>query len=281
MPEPATRENMKQRLIEAVQADERIVGLIDYGSSSQGRDDQWSDIDVSLFVRDDAFEQFKQDWRSWAAQFGELLLAYISWVGHPWAVYRAYPVPLRVDFDPYRASEMASILNWPWIPLSAEVAVWYDGSGGHITRYVQQLVGRTLRPDNLAATFEQTCGDFWYYELYIFSKWRRGQDWMARQVFHIQLMQRLFALLRLEAGAIDHWQDSEPSWRVEQSLSVQRLAQLETCVPAGGSAAIQPALLASARLGYDVCEQLARRYGWQWPRELAHETLQVLENQAP
>lgn len=51
MLEPITREIMKQRLINAARTDERIVGLIDYGSSSQGRDDQWSDIDVSLECR--------------------------------------------------------------------------------------------------------------------------------------------------------------------------------------------------------------------------------------
>lgn len=278
MPEPITRELMKGRLIEAARVDERIIGLVDYGSSSQGRGDQWSDIDVSLFIRDTDFADFKQDWKVWAAQFGELLLAYISWVGHPWVAYTARPVPLRIDFNFYKESEIEVILSWPWVPLNAEVAVWYDGSNGRITDYVQQRVGRVLRPDDLAATFEQVCGDFWYYELYVFSKWRRGQAWMARQVFHLQIMQRLFALLRLEAGAIDHWQDSEPSWHVEKMLSPQRLAQLETCIPAPGQEAIKQVLLAAARLGYDACDQLAARHGWIWPRELAEQTLQVLQS---
>lgn len=279
MPEPITREIMQQHLIAAAQADERIVGLIDYGSSSQGRSDQWSDIDVSLFLRDHAFADFKRDWKIWAAQFGELLLAYISWVGHPWAIYTAQPVPLRVDFDLYKESAMETILTWPWIPLSTGAAVWYDGSGGRITSYVQQLVGRTLRPDDLAATFEQVCGDFWYYELYVFSKWKRGQNWMARQVFHLQIMQKLFALLRLEAGAIDHWQDSEPSWHAEQTLSPQRLVELEACIPGSGRSAMQHSLLVTAQLGYAVCEQIALRHSWDWPRELATQTLQVLKGE--
>jgi len=63
--------------------------MLDYGSSSEGRGDEWSDVDVSVFVRDENFETFERDWKVWAAQFGELLLEYISWVGHPWAVFEA------------------------------------------------------------------------------------------------------------------------------------------------------------------------------------------------
>ncbi len=81
------RSEMKQKLIEAARADERIVGLIDYGSSNQGRDDQWSDIDVDLFIRDADFEAFERIWKSWAAQFGNLLLAYKGEVGHPMQVF--------------------------------------------------------------------------------------------------------------------------------------------------------------------------------------------------
>lgn len=74
---PLTRRLMKQRLIDAARTDERIVGLVDYGSSSYERDDEWSDIDVAFFIRDDDFEAFYHAWKSWAAQFGDLLLAYL------------------------------------------------------------------------------------------------------------------------------------------------------------------------------------------------------------
>ncbi len=276
MLEPITREIMKQRLINAARTDERIVGLIDYGSSSQGRDDQWSDIDVSLFIRDADLAAFKRNWKSWAAQLGDLLLAYIGGVGHPWTVYAAQPVPLRIDFNFYGESEIAQIVNWPYSPQSVEAAIWYDNSGGQLADCLQQLVGKTLQPENLAATFEQICGDFWYYVLYAFSKWKRDQSWLARQTFHFQIMQNLFALLRIEAGALDHWQDTSAAWNVEHSLSPQRLAQLETCIPAPGQAALKQTLLAAAQLGEDVCIQIALQHAWDWPHELAKRTLQLL-----
>ena len=39
VPEADARERMMSRLKEAAQADPRVVGLVDYGSSSEGRGD--------------------------------------------------------------------------------------------------------------------------------------------------------------------------------------------------------------------------------------------------
>jgi hypothetical protein len=45
MPESVTHQSMRQRLIEAAENDSRIVGLLDYGSSSEGRAGRWSDVE--------------------------------------------------------------------------------------------------------------------------------------------------------------------------------------------------------------------------------------------
>ena len=88
-----TRNTFVSQLVAAAEGDPQIVGLVDYGSSSQGRADAWSDVDVALFVRDPDLEPFEASWKQWASQFGTLLLAYIGGVGHPWAVYDAVPIP--------------------------------------------------------------------------------------------------------------------------------------------------------------------------------------------
>jgi len=89
MTEALTREAMIRRVVAAAEDDPRIVGLADYGSSSEGRADEWSDVDLAVFVRDDDLEPFERQWKTWAARFGPLLLAYISGVDHPWTVYVA------------------------------------------------------------------------------------------------------------------------------------------------------------------------------------------------
>jgi predicted nucleotidyltransferase len=74
------RDQLIQRLATAAKADPRIVGLVSYGSISEGRADVWSDIDMAVFVRDDDLAGFEASWTEWAGQFGTLLLGYISGV---------------------------------------------------------------------------------------------------------------------------------------------------------------------------------------------------------
>ncbi len=70
---------------------------------------------------------------------------------------------MRVDFEFQRASQIAGLESWPNSPTSVEAMVLYDASGGRVTASVRRLVGKSLRPDDMPATFEQVCGDFWYY----------------------------------------------------------------------------------------------------------------------
>jgi hypothetical protein len=51
-----TLEQTRQRILEAAQADPRILGCVDYGSTSEGRGDEWSDLDIALFIQDSELE---------------------------------------------------------------------------------------------------------------------------------------------------------------------------------------------------------------------------------
>ena len=266
---------MRQRLIEAALSDPRIVGLVSDGSTSAGRGDQWSDLDVSLFIRYADYDGFGREWVGWAQQFGDRLLAFTSHVGHPWTVYDAAPVPLRVDFDFHPESAVDTVDTWPTSPISTEAMLWYDGTGGRLEARVERLVGKSLRPTDPRATFEQHCGDLWYELLYTFSKLQRGELWVARQAFHCRAMEPLLRLVRLEAGAVERWQASPAAADIERTISHQRLERLTDCVPAAGAAGVRRALLAAAMLGQEVCEAIAARHGWPWPAALARQTVQA------
>ena len=130
------RRTVKRSIIESARTDFRIVGCLDYGSTSEGRGDAWSDLDFALFIQDADLPAFEKNWKQWAAQFGDLLLAFISGVGHPWVVYDANPMPLRVDFAFHPASTTDRILTWPNAPASVEAMVLYDDSNGQISTNV-------------------------------------------------------------------------------------------------------------------------------------------------
>ena len=269
-------EVMRARLIAAASEDPRIVGLLCDGSHSSGRGDEWSDVDVSVFIRDADFDAFWAGWQDWAAQFGDLLLGYISWVGHPWAVYDAEPVPLRVDFDLHRESTIDEVRNWPVNLTSVATAVWYDATGGRLRAAVEPLIGNSLAPLDARVDFERLCGDLWYELLYAYSRLQRGELWVARQAFHYRAMEPLLRLLRFEAGAFDRWQASPSAVEAERVLSPERLRELDGCIPGPGEAGLAIALRNAAELGREVCGSIAAVRGWGWPERLAERVLVLL-----
>jgi lincosamide nucleotidyltransferase len=269
MNHPLDRALMIQRLIAVAHADERIIGLIDYGSSSEGRSDRYSDVDVAVFTRERDFAAFERDWKTWVSQFGPLLLAYISGVGHPWTVYDAVPLPLRVDFALHPESAATQILTWPNAPVSVEAMVWYDATGGQLTDIVRQLIGQSLAPEDLAAAFERIAGDFWYYSLRVLGKIRRGEEWAARYEFTVIVTGLLHALLRLEVGAVARWRASESAVGIEHVLSPQRLEQLNACIPGKGIPNLLDALRLAIGLADTVCARIHVMHGWPWPEHVA------------
>lgn len=267
----------KQNILNAIHTDERIVGCVDYGSASEGRGDEWSDLDFALFIRDADLLAFEQGWKMWAAQFGPLLLAYVGGVGHPWAVYDTGRLPLRVDFAFHAESTLRQVLEWPNAPVSAAAMVCLDRTGGKLTALVGQIVGQSLAPIHLATTFEQVCGDFWYYLLRTHAKLMREQHWAARHDFNFIIMGNLLALLRIESGALQRWRGSSPAVDIEKVISPSRLAQLNQCIPGPEMRDLKPAMFQAASLGCAVCVEIAQKHGWDWPALLAEKVLGVLE----
>jgi hypothetical protein len=95
---------------------------------------------------------------------------------------------------------------------------------------------------------------------------------------HIAVLDSLIALLKLEAGATEHWLASFPERNLERVLSPTRLNQLNECIPLVGPDAMKQAMLNIAHLGRDVCDQIAAQHGWDWPREAAEAVIEMLRS---
>jgi hypothetical protein len=277
MSDMLTRSQMILQLRAVAERDERIMGLLDYGSSSEERADEWSDIDVAFFIRDEDLTYFHTEWRVWVQQFGQVLLAFPGVAEHPWTIYAAQPVPLRVDFAFHAVSAIEDILAWPNSPSSVEAMLWCDKTDGLLKATVQKLIGRSLAPDDEAKTFEGTCGGFWYYLLYAYSKLRHGDHWFARESFNLYALGNLVALLKFEAGFFERWQASSAAWRIERVITPQREAQLKQCIAGPGVEGLRTAFIASVQLGREVCEHIAQERGWSWPEQLADDVTALFD----
>ena len=267
---PACTSAILDRLLDAARRDSRVVGVLASGSLCEGRGDAYSDLDLALFVKDADLPSFDREWKGWAGQFGRMLLAYVGAVGHPWAVFDAEPLPLRVDFSLWPASRLDAVSDWPVAPTSVAAIVLYDATGGAIVERARSLVGQSLAPPDAARAFESDSGDFWYYLLRDIGKLERGDRWGAHWELQVVLVGSLLGLLRLEAGAVDHWRGSSPAHRASTELPPSRLSEVEAALPKGlDENEIRRSLLALAEQARRVCAALSARECWAWPDELA------------
>jgi hypothetical protein len=145
-----SRSDFLATLVSACQRDSRIVGLIDYGSGGQGRADEWSDVDAVVFVRNEDFEIFVKSWNTWAINLGRLIHAYRGRWGD-WAIYADTPLPLRVDFDFRRESEIEYVAGWPITPAKFEEMALYDDTNGQLKAILAPRLGEPDVPADLSA----------------------------------------------------------------------------------------------------------------------------------
>lgn len=266
------RSEMVRNVIGAARRDGRIVGLVDFGSRGGRWLDDWSDIDIGVFVRDDDFDVFVSEAAAWVARFGDLLLVLDIVPGGPPLIRAAYdgrPLPLRVDAVFRREGEIDTAFGWPEVPTVVESVVSYDGTGGKLTTRMRACATQSLGPREPTDEFAQISGEFWYYLLDTLSKFGRGDEWGTRMLFHVAVVPGLVRLLRLEAGATERWRGTPTVQGIEEELPAHRMAQLDRCALSADRASTGSALDAAARLGQEVCVVLGARWGRQWPHQLA------------
>jgi len=277
---PRDHTELRRRIVEAVTADDRLMGLVDYGSSSENREDRWSDVDCSLFIRPEDYPEVVAAWQVWIGQFGPLLLSFVGDIGNYWSVIEGESFPIRVDFNFYPADDehVAAMETWPNAPSSVESMVLVD-KDGRLAPVVARMVGRDLGPLDMPERVDLVIANFWYYAVRTWCKLQRGPSWGVRFDISFIMHGNLMALLRLEAGKIDRWRAADAASGIERDISEARLAQLNECIPGPEPASLAVALANIIRLGADTSAAAAERYGRPpWPRDLAARMISLTED---
>lgn len=264
------RGRLLQCIVDHARGDERVLAVLDYGSTSEGRGDAWSDIDLALSIRPDAFDDFRTTWETWLGACGTVLLGFTSFTGQPWAVLATEAAPIRVDLHLYGGHPddvRSAMATWPNAPRSVDDMLLFDREAA-LSQAVEQMVGRSLAPDDLRLAFSSVAANFWYYVHRTWSKLQRGIGWDTRWNISTVLTGNLCALLRLEAGAVDRWTASDAASGIEHVISDRRRAQLDRCIPERDPASQVSAFREIVELGMDVCMVLSARHEVPWPEQL-------------
>ncbi len=275
---PKSAGDLRQCVIDAALYDPRITGVLDYGSRSEGRDDEWSDVDLAVFVRDEDFDAFDAGWEAWAARFGPLLLAFVGDIDNHWVAYEHEPAPLRADFHLHRASVATDsyMATWPNAPLSVDHMLMVD-KADTLRPHVAAMIGRNLGPPDVPHRFSLVVAGFWYYAIRTWNKLQRGPSWGVRFDIDFIMHGNLMALLRMEAGKIERWTAADAAADIEHDISPERLTALNACIPTPDPESLAPSLARIIRLGAVASAAGSERYHRPWPEALAERMIALTE----
>ena len=156
------RGSLLDRILNRARADERVLALLDYGSTSEGRGDAWSDIDLAMSIRPDAWEAFNAGWRDWLPPAGRCCSGLRASLNIPPVSTEAAPVRVDLHLTVVRRTMTSPRLpSWPNAPVSTEAMLpvrprerWRAGS-----RVGRAVTGTGERRGDV----RERRGHFWYY----------------------------------------------------------------------------------------------------------------------
>ncbi len=248
--------------------------------------DEWSDLDVTLFVTD---PPKLLDSPEWLGHCGNVVLTTVekTGVGEGWERRVVYADGLDVDFAIF-PSAIQEFLGWS--PEAVQVLrrgfeVLLD-KDGHLAKLGGQLdeVGELPHPHPTAPEFEACVGDFWYHILWATRKLRRGELWAAKMVCDGYLKRLLLQMVEWSTlvqagGKVDVWHNGRflDSWAPPEVKE-----QLPSLFARYDPVDIARALESTERVFSEQSRKVAKSLGVDYPvamqsaiTELAKKTLEM------
>jgi len=167
-----------ERAFARLRDDDRVVGLVLGGSLARGGADFYSDVDLYVIARDEAFDAVFAERNAAAEAIGAPLFRFTvePVPGGSRDFIVTYPGPVKLDLMYYRESELEPHPKWEDLP------VLKDDSGSAsavVSRSAGFGLGRAA-PEALVELEQK----FWTWCWYVFGKIVRGELWEALDGLH-------------------------------------------------------------------------------------------------
>jgi lincosamide nucleotidyltransferase len=218
------------------------------GSFTQGEGDEWSDIDLSIAIRDEDHAAF--DEKAWVSNVAPLLTYFKNEYSVGIAIYENL---VRAEFHFDRASNLPSIRNWPLAEerLDVDSMILLDRTG-ELTSHLQAMAAEPSGRLTLERV-EALRDRFLNWFLFGLQVLRRGDRLRSLDTLS-QVQRHLLWLARVIEGKTDN-HFLTPSKNAEHDLSPASVQRFSNCV---------------ATVHKD---DLLRAYqeSWAWYVELTHE----------
>lgn len=206
-----------ERLVELCAADERIVAAFLGGSRARGEDDAFSDVDVSLIVADDAYDEVMAERADFVRRLGDA--PFIEEFGTLRITFVIFADGTDLELYTFRASDLGSIRSGPHRVLLDKTGI-LEG----VEFPVEEEDDVETRTEDLRRIL------FWFWHDVGHFKTAIGRDqlwWAAGQLE--ALRNYCVNLERLGQGGANM---GEPYWKLEAEISTEPLEPLRvTFVP--------------------------------------------------
>jgi predicted nucleotidyltransferase len=245
-------ERLIERLVEAAEADARVVALLLYGSRAGGTWDAHSDVDIGLVATQEAYEAVVDGARNLVASLGEPL--FLESFGDAAHLHAIFAEGAELELMVQRESDLD--LDLPHRVLLDRMGLAGRHAGG------AAIVGDDAAEREQVRRLLQW---FWHDVGHVITALAREQPWWAHGQLE-QLRGVCIDLARLDAGV--PLEEGEPYWKVDEALRAEVLGPMaETIVPLE----LEPMRSASLAL-IDTYRELARpltaRHGLPYPDRL-------------
>ncbi|MBN1568993.1 MAG: aminoglycoside 6-adenylyltransferase [Acidobacteria bacterium] len=253
--------NQQQRMLSEIKAtseqDKAIVAAMLYGSFALGEADEYSDLDVVLFVSDTELNDAESQ-RLWLSRLAPVHLFFINEFGVPTAIFDNL---VRGEFHFNKASRMADVVK-SWHPdlyfPSLESALLIDKTG-ELRQYLRPFIrGPVHYGQETHRVILNNCLNWMVFGLAVI---QRGEYARALELLNM-LHRNLLRLIRIKNQSTIHW--LTPSRFAEQDLKPETMARFAACTAPLDTKALWAAY----------------RNAWNWIREIIAESEETAFSQS-
>ncbi len=216
------QQSMLLQLKTMCRQDNAVVAAMLYGSFALAEADEYSDLDVVLFVSDTAFND-EETQRKWLSRLSPVHLYFVNEFGVSTAIFENL---VRGEFHFNKASHIADVIKG-WHPdlyfPSLEATLLADKTG-ELSKFLQPFIHQPIHYGReLRQTIVNQCMNWITFGLAVM---QRGEHARALEILSV-LHRHLLKLIRIREQSTIHW--LTPSRAAEQDLSVGTLARFAAC----------------------------------------------------
>lgn len=250
------------RFVDVCEADDRISAAFLGGSLARDRADAFSDVDLCVIVRDDAFDEVVRDRASLIERLGEPV--FLEDLGHADVVSFVLADGTEAEIFFGREGALGDLRP-------GRHRVLFDRQGIlHDVTFDEERAD----PEDLDEVLRRTLSWFWHELSHFVKAIGRGQRWWAAGQLEA-LRDHCVNLVRIEQGAEA---GDEPYWKLDEEIRTEALAPLEGTFVAMDREALLAAGRTLVAFFRERAPRLAADHGVPYPAELDQMMVKRLDD---